>query len=401
MYPIFRSLTGLYTCLFIAFASTTLASEPVKDEKKPIIIGAAMAMSGFMAQYDIGPERTLEMAIADINAKGGVLGRPLKLILLDTKSERDTGANVGTELIEKGADFIIVSCNFDFGAPAAIAANAKKRLAFSPCGADTKFGVKGIGPYAFTMASSTASKATVMAEWAFGDKGWKTAYVLTDRTLLYSKTYAAAFKTRLSELGGKGAIVGEDTFQNADVSIAAQLTRIKKLPKKPDMIFLSSFPPGGPTALKQIRAAGINIPVVSTAAMDGTFWHGSVPNLSNLYYPAYNSLFGDDPDANINKMIQAYTARYKEAPFNSHALSGFATMQAFSLAAGRAKSVDNEQLKKAFESFKGEPTMIGATTFTPTVHIDHSRPMRIMQVQNGKNSFIKLQTPQKTITDDL
>ena len=57
---------------------------------------------------------------------------------------------------------------------------------------------------------------------------------------------------------GDGAgIVGSDTFKNDDASIASQITRIKALPKEPDAIMLCSYAPGGASAVRQIRAAGI------------------------------------------------------------------------------------------------------------------------------------------------
>ena len=86
------------------------------------------------------------MAVKDINAAGGVLGRPLKIIYSDTKSEIPQGAVAAMEVIDQGADLLIVTGDFDFGGTAAHTANAQGKLAIAPFAADPKFGVEGIGP---------------------------------------------------------------------------------------------------------------------------------------------------------------------------------------------------------------------------------------------------------------
>src|SRR5579872_2482363 len=125
------------------------ASAPAADQG-PIIIGAAIAQSGFIAPYDTDPAKAAEMAIADVNAKGGVLGRPLKMMYRDTKSDIAGGGVAAQELLDAGAKVIIVTGDFDFGGAAARAANARETLAIAPFAADPKFGVRGIGPYAFS-----------------------------------------------------------------------------------------------------------------------------------------------------------------------------------------------------------------------------------------------------------
>ena len=59
--------------------------------------------------------KTAEIAIEEINAKGGLLGRKLVTAYCDTKSDREEGARCGQEMVEKGADFIVVTCDYDFG----------------------------------------------------------------------------------------------------------------------------------------------------------------------------------------------------------------------------------------------------------------------------------------------
>ena len=95
------------------------------------------------------------------------------------------------------------------------------------------------------------------------------------------------------------ALLGEDTFGGEDPQIASQITRIKALPKQPDFIVLCSFPPGGVSAMRQLRAAGVNQPLLGSESWDGDYWLEGVPNLSDFYFVTYGSVFGNDPRPDV------------------------------------------------------------------------------------------------------
>ena len=162
----------------------------------PIIIGAAIAQSGVVAPYDEGPSKAMEIAVDELNAKGGLLGRPLKIIYADTKSDIAYGATAAQEVIDKGATMVVVTCDYDFGSAAASVADSLNLITFSTCAGDQKFGPSGIGPDAFTMATGAPGQATAMAEWAHDKKGAKTAYILLDTTIAFDATWCDTFKRR-------------------------------------------------------------------------------------------------------------------------------------------------------------------------------------------------------------
>lgn len=389
-----RTLTSVVGVALLT-AAIGLPGQAVAQDKKPIIIGAAVALSGFMNQYDDGPMKAAQLAIDDINASGGVLGRPLEMIQVDTKTDPAQAARAGVEVLSKGAELVITSCDFDFGGPAALAAQSQGVLAFSTCTADPKFGVQGIGNMAFTMNSGTPAQGAIMAEWAYKKKGFRSAYVLTDTIVEYTKSVCRAFKTRWLELAGQGGLAGEDTFFGMDMNVQPQITRFKANSSSPEFIYYCSGGPGGPAALRQIRAAGIDVPVLSADAMDGDYWLESVPNLSEFYYPAAASIFGDDPKPAVQGFLTKYIAAYGDKPPSAQALTGYAVIQAFAIAAERAGSTDGDALRIELEKFTGENLIIGPTTYTADLHIDLTRPMTIMQIQGGKSSAIEEFKPEK------
>lgn len=369
-------------------------SAATAQETKPIVIGAAIAQTGFIAAYDADPAKAAEMAVKEINEAGGVLGRPLKLTYADTKSEIPQGAVAAMEVLDQGADILIVTGDFDFGGTAARTANSQGKVAIAPFAADPKFGVEGIGPYAFSFSTASDTVGTVLAEFATA-RGWKTAYALTQTTIQYDLSVSAAFQARFKEQNGDAALLGTDTFTMDDASIATHITRIKALNPQPDVLLLSTFTPAGPGALRQLRAAGLTMPILSGEDMDGDYWLESVPDLSNFYFAAMGSIFGDDPRPDVKKFIDDFTALHGNHPSTAHTLTGYSVIQGIKVAAERAGSVESDAIKAEFEKFKDEPLLVGPTTFDEKTHINFKRPMVIMQVQGGKHSVVELRTPEK------
>ena len=291
-----------------ALALSIGVATPTHAADDDVVIGFAIALSGWMNQYDGPPSRSAKMAINDINEAGGVLGgRKFAFTQSDTKSEAAEGARAGQEVIADGANFMIVSCDYDMGAAAATVANSNEMVVISLCASDAKMGVQGIGPYAFTMSNSSLTSGAVIAEWAWNNKGWKTAYNLLDTSIEYDKAICAGFQTRFEKLGG--VMLGEDTFKQDDASIASQITRFKQVAEEkgePDLLHVCSYGAGANAAIRQIRASGIDTPISGGDSMDGDYWTEAIGNLNDHYTGTYGSVFGDDPRPRVNEFFDRY-----------------------------------------------------------------------------------------------
>ena len=217
-------------------------------------------------------------------------------------------------------------------------------------------------------------------------KSWKKAYVLLDNTISYTKSLCGSFAERWKEVAGADGILGEDTFLNGDPSIAAQVTRITSLPEKPDLVFLCSYAPGGPSAIRQLRAAGIDAAVLTGESMDGDYWIGSVPGLSNFYVVNYGSKYGDDPDAEVNEFFERFEKKYGKKADVSYGLRGYSAVQAWAKAANKAGSLDGDKVAAVLNLFNKAPLVVGRTTWTSEQHTETTRPMAIIGVQDGKFS---------------
>jgi branched-chain amino acid transport system substrate-binding protein len=371
----------------LVLAAGLAAATSVRAED-PIVIGAAIAQSGAIAPYDDGPAKAMEIAIDEINAKGGVLGRPLKIIYSDTKSDIAYGATAAQDVIDKGGQMVVVTCDYDYGSAAASVADGAGLIAFSTCAGDPKFGPAGIGPNAFTMATGAPGQAVAIAEWAYNKKGWRSGYVLLDTTIAFDASFADFFTRRWTELAGAEGLAGNDTFGGEDPQIASQITRIKGLPKQPDFIVLSSFPPGGSSALRQLRAAGISQPVLASESWDGDYWLEAVPNLSDFYFVTYGSVFGNDTRPAIVEFMDKFQKKFGERPVTSHALTGYSVIQGWTKAVEKAGTIEADKVREALETFVDEPLLAGPTTFTKDSHINMQRDLILLEVKGGKTGNV-------------
>jgi branched-chain amino acid transport system substrate-binding protein len=393
----------LRTLLFAM--AVVAAAEPISyawSDEKPIIIGFAVAKSGWMEPYDTGPSRFAELAIAELNAKGGLLGRKIVSIYADTKTDVNQSAKAGQELIDKGADLLILSCDYDMGAPAAAASEQAGVVAFSTCAGDPLMGVQGVGPHTFTAAQAAQVQGAVLADWAFAQKNYRDAYVLLDTFIEFNKSVCAGFDYAWDRHKNEGAqVVGRDTFNFNDPSVASQITRIKSLDKQPDFIVICSFPPGGASAIRQMRAAGITTPIATGEGFDGAFWLNAVPDLGEFYTQGAGSVYGNDPREKVNQLVKDFTDKYGSPPVSAQSLEGYPVIEMWAKAVERAKTTKGDAVIAELEKFRDEPTAIGPRTYTQNLHITNKGTFLMMQVTDGKHVPLGLYANNEPIPMDV
>ena len=351
-----------------------------------IVIGFATSTSGFMVPYDDNPTKMAQIFIDDINAKGGVLGRKLRAVFADAKSDRVEGVKAAQAVVRQGPDLVFGSCDYDWGSPAVFEAQKSGKISVYICAEDPKAGIAG--PNAFTTSAVAQEQGIAMADWAYDKKGIRTAYVLLDDTAEYNKSVCGGFDWKFPLKGGK--IVGRDTFKNGDASIASQVTKIRDAiaSHQIDAVMFCSYPPGGASAMRQIRAAGIDLPVLSCSAMDGTYWLNSVPGLTNFFIPVAVSIFGDDPRPEVASLMEKYKAKFNSLPSTNYGFPVYAFLELWAKAVTKAGTLEPAKVVAVMNTFKDEPTTLGPRTFAPGQHIQMTVPLLIVSVSNGTGKVI-------------
>lgn len=351
------------------------------QEADPIKVGFAIALSGWMAAYDEEPYNAARLKIEEINAAGGLLGRQIEYEVIDTKTDPTLAINSASSLVEWSADVVIVSGDYDTGSPAAFVAQNAQKVAISFGASDPKMGVQGVGANVFSAHTAGQAAGIVMAEYAFKKLNLKSAYMLEDLTMEATKSSCAGFDAAWKNVGG--TLAGRDTFQGKDPTIAVQITRIKALEQKPDFIFMCSSLPEGPIAVRQIRAADVDMPILADTGMSGDFWLSGVPGLKDFYVPTLMAIKEEDPREEVRAFLSAYEKRWEQAPSTEFSVLGYCTIEQWARAIEKAQSVETDAVVATMNQFRDEPITCGPTSYSDEVHIQVSRPQLIAKVENG------------------
>ena len=368
-------------------ADTTAMSDGTAAEGTgdPIIIGAAIAQSGGFELYDNEVVRGMNAAIDEFNAAGGVDGRMFELVIADHKTDVAQVESATAEVLDQGADVIVTTADYDFGASAALAAQRADKVSMGGAGAP-QFGKSGLGPLHFNVYQGTATEAAVAAEFAQA-QGYTKPFLLADTSIEYSKSFCDLFENAWTKLDG--TIAGKETFLNGDPSIANQVSAVKD--SDADVVIMCSYPPGGASAIRQVRTGGIDLPIIGGAGFDGTFWLEAIPDLSDFFYPTMVSSAGDDPVPAVNELLDVIDP----AGGAIYGLFGYEIIETVKIAMEKnGGDLEGAALAEAIESFTDEPLLVGPTTYTVDCHVPLGRPMAMMQIQDGVPSLLEYITPE-------
>jgi branched-chain amino acid transport system substrate-binding protein len=385
-----RKLGALVALLAAVSAIAVLAASSASAAGKPIIIGYPTDFTGRMSPFDAPAVSAAQVRIKQINAKGGVNGRPLKLITCDTQdSNPQKSKSCAASLIGQGAVIGMVTCDVDLASPAAQEFLNKAMLTISPCvGTDQlspkRFGKKG--QLAFTIGNAAQDEGAAMAEYAI-KRGWKSAVVVTDNFLAYFKDICKAFTVRFTEKGGK--IVSQEGFTQFDKTIPNVVSRVNN--EKSDVIaFCTSFQFDQPAFVSGLRSLGNNTPIFNSWAGDGGYWWPKSPKVTNYYFVTYASAFGDDPSPEVRSLIGAIQAAGGDV-FTGGFVTGAAAIEAIKAAITRAGgSTNGAALAAQFLKFKKFSTVSGPLTYSPGLHAVTGRTYRVIRVDNNVGHRIAL-----------
>lgn len=374
-------------------SSSSGASGGGGSGKGPIIIGMAVAKTGPLSPYDLQPGEAFQLRLDEINKAGGVNGRKIEAKWIDTKSDKTLAASVATQLISQGAVAILTTCDFDYGSPAAFQAQAKNVPAISLCASSPKNATPSIiGKYGFSMGTGSDTEGVAAAEWIMKDKPWKKAYVLKDTSLEYSKATADYFVARWKQLGGQ--IVGEDTFvggENTDIS--AQATRAKAAAANADVIYVGSWNPGGSTAVRQLRDAGITLPIVGNQSSDGKLTQQVAGSVSDYYstplacIPSYCTSGKGQDQAAVDKFAAAFKAKYGQELSSSYPINGYDLGTVLQQAIKQAGSTQPAKIAQAIETMGTVKGINSTFHFTKACHRPVGQNRIILRWVKGQGQY--------------
>jgi branched-chain amino acid transport system substrate-binding protein len=317
------------------------------QQEETIKIGAALCLTGIQAPLDEPALKGAQLAVEEINKKGGVLGKKLELINLDGKSDPVTVGNAAVQLIEQGAKAIITPSDFDFGGPASREAQKAGLVGISPAASSPFFGSKALGDKQFTMSMWNTTMGAAAAQYA-REQGWDTVYVVTDDFIQYTKDLGLYFVEHFKTLGG--TVLFEEKYTQGAADFSAQLARIKALPEMPDFFYISSYMPDLGLIIRTMREAGITQPIVGGDSYDDPgLFQALGPEYGNDIVFVTHTWVSPDTSPQMAEFLKAYEAKYGGPPEAMWAATGWDVVHILAGAMEKAGSTDGAAMAKAME----------------------------------------------------
>lgn len=384
-----RHVGALAVLALVAAACGEGAEEPAEGE--PIILGGAFSRAGFLAAYDDPPRQGALVAVEYFNAQGGVLGRPLRLIEADSKSDPAVAAQAAIDLLNRGAVGLIAPCDFDIGAPVGIEGQKAGVPVISTCATSPGF-PDAVGDMMFLAAFGNNTQSAAAAEWAFEAQGWRTSYLVVDQSIDYTRTLADFFRVRFEELGGE--ILGEDTYQFGDEDFSSQISKIQALPEQPDFLYISSLVPDIGTILRQLRAAGLDLPVVGGDGYEADLLvEVAGPEAANNTFFTTHGFAGAGVDEDVDLFIDLYTDEFGMPPETSFHMTGWDTVKLFVEAIEAAGSTDGQAIRDALEGLTDVDLLTGTLSYSPENHVP-IKTVAIIEVRDGEFQLVEFWEPE-------
>ena len=284
---------------------------------EPILIGFPADLSTDWAYYDSPMQEGAQFAVDQINDAGGVLGRPLQLKTVDMRNDVAEGAKVTQQLIDDGAAYLIGTVGDGILAEGQVACTAGIPISTGLGTAPSLVG--DMGDCAYQLVMSDNIQAAVLAEYAIA-QGYQSAYVLGSNEIPYTKDLPTFFSDAFEHAGG--TVVGTDEYKIGAGDYSAVVTKLANADPAPDAVFTPMFIPDSVVFLRQLRQAGLTMPVLSTDGnADAALLDAGVKALDGFTFS--NSICTKEGDPKVQGFYDDYKARYGKDPSSYVAVIGY------------------------------------------------------------------------------
>lgn len=335
---------GKILALLAVFAMV-IAMVSVQGASGTIKLGTVLPISGAVSAYGTESRDAILMAVDEINAKGGVLGKKIEMFVEDDENSPDKTMNALKKLVARDKIIGFVGAMTSKCSLAVTKySQAKKIVMITPT--STNDAVTDAGNLIFRSCYRDSFQGEVVAQYAFETLKVKNAAILYDITNDYSKGLTTSFTQKIKALGGK--VVATETYSAGDKDFNAQLTKIKAV--KPEVIFIPDYYNTISLIAKQVRAQGIDVPMVGADGWD-EITNNAGDEVLNCYYCNHYSPEANDPE--VKNFVKKFEAKYKSTPNALAALSYDATY-ILAEAISKAKSTDAAKIRVAMMKTNGK-----------------------------------------------
>lgn len=343
-----------------------------------IKIGGMAPLTGALAIYGVTTTNGAELAVKEINENGGVLGKKIEYVMLDTKGDSTEAVMAYNKLVdEKVAGIIGEVTSKPTLAVAEVAVQDNMPL-ITPTG--TQVDITEVGPNIFRVCFTNPYQGKVLAITSKERLGADTVAVMLNNSSDYSDGIAKAFIEESEKLGMK--VMGVEGYSDGDKDFRPQLTKLAAM--NPDVILIPEYYEQAALIATQAREVGVKSIFVGSDGWDGiakTLDQSAYAAIENSYFTNHFSM--EDQSEKIQDFLKDYREAYKEDPSAFSAL-GYDAVYMMKSAIEKAGSTDKQKIVDALKGIEYDG-VTGYLTFD-----DHNNPIKavtVLKIENGKYVF--------------
>jgi branched-chain amino acid transport system substrate-binding protein len=368
----------LVLCLFLAVAGLAYAQDTIK-------VGEFGSLTGENASFGISQHNGVQMAVDEINAAGGVLGKKIDLINDDNQTKQGQSATIVRKFISQ--DHVVAVIGEVASSKSLEAAPICQEAKIPQIAtAATNPKVTQTGDYIFRVCFTDDFQAVVIARFVLEKLNLKNIAFMTDVKQDYSVGLTNIAKDYLLKHGA--TIVKEQSYSSGDKDFRAQLTDIKST--NPDVIIITGYYPEVALIAKQARQFGIKATFVGGDGWDGT---SLIPVGGKAIEGAFfsNHFSVEDKSPLVQEFVAKYKAKYNAVP-DAFAALGYDAAKLLADAIKRAGSTDSDKLRAAIQDTEDFPGVSGKITIGKDRNAQKSAV--IITIKDGAYKYAETIEPQ-------
>ncbi|MDR1470725.1 MAG: ABC transporter substrate-binding protein [Spirochaetaceae bacterium] len=352
-----------------------------KKDTGEIKIGLYGTITGSNALAGEMLQKGGELAVSQINAAGGVKGRPLNLVVYDDKSNPEGAVKAVTRLVDVDKVIAIAASNSSPNILATTQISEEAKVL--QVGAGTSPAYTNAGFQYLFRGTTNGNLPNAACVTAMKDMGVKTIAILR----VASEYGTSGIKSFVTLMENSIEVVAEEVYQTTDTDYTGQIAKI--LNTKPDGVLIFGMTNESALAIKQFRRNGYNGFIYGPESL-------GVPDIIKVAGEAAdNTIFGSGAvvpaspnDANTEvekKMLEAFVAAYGSMPVSDVVYRGYDSVMLIARALNNAEDITKpEAIREAFLKIK-DYELIGGTYDFTNGSGDGLRTARAYIIQGGKN----------------
>ncbi|MCI5836413.1 MAG: ABC transporter substrate-binding protein [Veillonellaceae bacterium] len=361
-----------------------------KKSGDTILIGADLEMTGNQASFGQSSANAVKLAVDEINAKGGVLGKKIEVKLADNRSEAAEATTQMQKLIDEGAVATIAPDTSSNAIAASAINESAKVLGIGPTSSNPRVTwddkANKVREFMFRATFVDSFQGEVMARFASQRLAAERVAVLIDNSSDYSKGLAQFFTEAFQ--GAGGTVTATEGFLQKDTDFKATLTKI--IATNPDAIFVPAYYQEVGLIIKQAREMGYMAPIFGADGWDSVKLAeiAGAENLNNTYFSNHYAIDESNPKA--MHFVEAYEKAYGVIP-DAYAALAYDALYMIVDAIERAQSTDSVKIKDAMAKTEGFEGVSG--TMRIDERHDTIKDAYIMTFKDGQLTFMEKVAP--------